>query len=97
MFLVVEGHRVVFDTLSADTVRARVTYRTLGTLTGGRTFVVDTGDYVRVLRVVNTPFGWRILSPALDQHVEVKNLFLLGWLPDSLRRRILALSGRRGA
>jgi len=96
-FVVVQDHHLAFDTLPGDTVRASVTYHTLGTLAGGRHFDVDTGEHVRILRVVHTPFGWRILSPALDQHVEVNKLFLLTWLPDSLRRRVLALSSHRGA
>ena len=96
-FVIIDGRHVTFDTLPGDTVRARVTYRRLGLLGGGTHFDVDTGESVRELKVVNTPFGWRILSPALNQHVDVDALSALKWLPDSLRRRIEALVPRRGA
>lgn len=96
-FTVIDGWVVKFDTLGRDTVRARVTYRRLGSLSGGTHFTTDTGDELRVLRVVRTGFGWRIASPALDAHVDVDELRDFNWIPDSLRLRIVRLVGRRGA
>lgn len=95
-FTIVDGWGAKFDTLG-DTVRAKVTYRKLGSLSGGTHFIADTGDEVRGLQVVRTRFGWRIVSPALDAHVGVDELRHFKWIPDSLRAHILRLVGSGGA
>jgi hypothetical protein len=94
---IVQGFRIAFDTVVGDTIRARVTYRVLGTLAGGNHIQPDSGTEVRVLKLTKGPVGWRIESPALDQHLTLDVVVTLRWLPDSLRRRLLAIAKSRGA
>ena len=96
-FAVIKTYDIAFDTISGDTVRARITYRPLGWLEGGARFSADTTVEVRILKAAEGPFGWRIASPALDQHVLVDAVLGFPWLSDSISRRLRALGRGRGA
>ena len=96
-FIIVKDYQISFDTLAPDTVRAKVTYLTLGSVEGGTRVRLDSGPHVRTLVAIRGPYQWRIQSPALDQHVLLSATVALAWLPDSLRARLLKLASGRGA
>src|SRR6266487_2274505 len=95
-FAVMRGYTIAFDTLPGDTVRARIVYEMVGSLVGGAHLDIDTTADVRILKVTNGPYGWRIESPAIDQFVRLDVVLQLKWLPDSLRLRLRALERGRG-
>ena len=95
-FAVVQSYSIAFDTLAGDTVSAPITYQSLGRIDGGVRFEPDTTTRRRTLKLIGGRYGWRILSPAINQHVSLDAVLGLSWLPDSLVNQLRA-TARRGA
>jgi hypothetical protein len=87
-FYVVRGYQLRLDTLSPDTLLADIQYEYVGAVAGAVVFLPDVPRTNRTLPIARGPFGWRIVSPALNQHVLLDVVRAFRWLPDSVRQKL---------